>query len=320
MGKLHDLLGTISALLPRFWLTKGQGAATSYRAYTRRFDRVVSAEDLIEEYRPALINGKTIQDVYDEFLNLTHTWRMQANIAALEASARVRRRIDDSKLKDMVVTLLVDHSGSMRDQRLLLAMAAVSVAADFLVNFGVKVEILGFTTSTWQGGASRRLWQALGKPPRPGRLCDLLHIIYREGDSAIPGAPRSLCAMQLPGLLKENVDGEAIQWALERLRMRAESRKNLIVFSDGAPVDDSTLVENGDRYLWEHLISVLSEESNAGNIAIAGVGICYASQAPYQISAEIRSPDDLQDALINLLEEVLDGSNLGLDRPTTSYH
>jgi cobaltochelatase CobT len=320
MSKLHGLLGAIRALLPRFRLTRGQRAASSYRAYTRRFDRVVSAEELIEEYRPALINGKTVQGVYDEFLELTHSWRMQADIAALEAGARVRRCIDENKLKDTVVTLLVDHSGSMRDQKLLLAMAAVSVATDLLLNLGVKVEILGFTTSTWKGGTSRRAWQAWGKPPHPGRLCDLLHIIYREADSAIPGAPRNLCAMQLPGLLKENVDGEAIQWALERLCMRPESRKNLIVFSDGAPVDDSTLLENGDGYLWEHLISVLSEESDVGNIPISGLGICYASQAPYRISAEISSPDDLRGALIDLLEEVLDGSNLGPDRPTTSYH
>lgn len=320
MRNLQNLLEVLKAFLSRLSPAKELAREAGYRAYTKRFDQIVSAESLIEEYRPAVINGKTIQDIYKDFQELTYSWRMQADIAALEASARVRAQVGENRLRETVVTLLIDHSGSMRDQKILLAVAAVSVATNFLVNLGVKVEILGFTTSSWQGGTSRWIWQARGRPQNPGRLCDLLHIIYREADATIPGAPQNLCAMLLPNLLKENVDGEAIQWAVKRLHSRPEANKNIVVLSDGAPVDDSTLLENGEDYLWEHLASVLDEENSAGDVLIAGLGICYASKAPYKLSAEINTPEDLRSTLINLLEQMLGGTNPSTGRPTGLYH
>ncbi|WP_243371133.1 cobaltochelatase CobT-related protein [Microvirga solisilvae] len=243
---------------------------------------------------------------------------MQADIAALEAGARVKTKIGEGRLKDTVVSLLIDHSGSMRGQKTLLTMEAVSIATELLVNLGVKVEVLGFTTSSWQGGTSRWLWLNRGKPPCPGRLCDLLHIIYREASETFPGSAQNLSAMLLPDLLKENVDGEAIEWAVERLRMRPETRKKLIVLSDGAPVDDSTLHANGDGYLMRHLVQVLAEVKAAGDIAVAGLGICYASEGLYRLSAEITTPGDLRGPLIDLLEKVLVDADS--DQPQGVYH
>lgn len=319
MIKLGDVLETIKTLLRRFGYVGEREAEAGYRVYTKKFDRVATARELIDECGPSLADGRTVYELYDDFLKLTHVWRLQASVAALEADSRIHTQHSKDKLEDMVVALLVDHSGSMRDQKILLAMAAISVATDFLANLGVKVEILGFTTTSWQGGVSRRVWLSRGKPRHPGRLCDLLHIVYREADSTVPGAPRSLAAMLLPGLLKENVDGEAIQWALERLRERPERQKALIVLSDGAPVDDSTLYENGGGYLWKHLVSVLSGENTKGEIMIAGLGIHYASKAPFQLSVEIRTPDDLQGALIELLEKVVGCPSSNSSRQQTHY-
>jgi cobaltochelatase CobT len=146
----------------------------------------------------------------------------------------------------------MDHSGSLRGQRAIIATALAQVVADFWSRLGIRYEILGFTTRSWKGGQSRQAWQAAGSPPDPGRLCDLLYIIYRSADSTNPGAPWTMHNLLRRDLLKENIDGEAIMWAARRLRDCRETRKLLVVVSDGVPADDSTLLANDPEFLVRH--------------------------------------------------------------------
>jgi cobaltochelatase CobT len=173
----------------------------------------------------------------------------------------------------------------------------------------VTVEVLGFTTATWKGGRSRARWLREGRPYRPGRLCDLLHIVYRSPDD-----PRASSGgwtfkpMLRPDLLKENVDGEAVTWAASRLLARERPRKLLLAISDGAPVDDSTLMANGPSILDDHLRSVLAEIDRAGRIRTAAVGIGFDVSRYYAVSATVTTPDDLGGAAIVLLERTLLGT------------
>ena len=163
----------------------------------------------------------------------------------------------DTKFRDTVVTLLLDNSGSMRGRPITIAAVTADILARTLERCGVKVEILGFTTRAWKGGQSRELWQQVGKPSAPGRLNDLRHIIYKPADAPWRRARKSLGLMLREGILKENIDGEALMWAHDRLLARNEDRRIMLVISDGAPVDDSTLSVNSGSYLEKHLREVI---------------------------------------------------------------
>src|SRR5438132_9280765 len=165
----------------------------------------------------------------------------------------------DTEFRDTVVTLLIDNSGSMRGRPISIAAISADILARTLERCGVKTEILGFTTRAWKGGQARERWIAAGKPPNPGRLNDLRHIVYKPADAPWRRARRSLGLMLREGILKENIDGEALAWAHNRLLGRPEERRILMVISDGAPVDDSTLSVNPGNYLEKHLREVIRE-------------------------------------------------------------
>lgn len=282
----------------------------SYRVYTREFDRVVKAGELDSVLGPLPIEHATALDAaWQRYQGALLDWRMECNIAALEASVQLRTQISEQILNDTVVSILVDHSGSMKGQSILLAAATIDVVTDLLVHLGCKVEVLGFTTTSWKGGYSRKHWLAERPSPRaPGRLCDLLHIIYRTANSDLPHAGY-LKPMLRPDLLKENVDGEALQWAAGRLRARPEKQKILLVISDGAPVDDSTLLDNGPHFLAKHLTEVIGAIEAEATIALAAIGIRndpgHSVKRYYRLAEDIEVPQDLGKSAIGLLQGLL---------------
>lgn len=189
---------------------------------------------------------------------------------------------------------------------MLLATAAADCLHNFLQNLGCKVEVLGFTTTTWKGGRSRQKWQRRGRPSSPGRLCDLLHVVYVEAGSTPSGTGSwALRSMLRPDLPKENVDGEALEWASERLKRLKQTLKFLIVVSDGAPVDDSTLKENGVDYLSRHLKSVVSKIEDEGTIHLSAIGIGHDVTSYYSDGTVLQGPDELGTALINKTAQLL---------------
>lgn len=225
-------------------------------------------------------------------------------LMGLEHASRIRDSIPEDHLRAMLLTLLVDHSGSMRGERMLLAAAAVDVARSFLVHLGVSVEVLGFTTRSWKGGWSRRLWRLSGSRRKPGRLCDLLHIVYADATDPLPGSStRSMLHMLDPDLLKENVDGEAILWASSRQDIHTHAKKAIVVISDGAPVDDSTLFENDPNFLMDHLAAVVSHLS--GEKVMAQLQIGREAHSPFPIQAEVNTLTEIGTTLLDLLERVL---------------
>ena len=278
-----------------------------YRAYTRAFDKVVRANELDTVLGPmSAATAAGLKDAWAAFQEHLLGWKVRQALIGLEATGRIKGTLGTAALKETAVTLLVDQSGSMRGQRILLAAAAVDAAQDFLVALGASVEILGFTTASWHGGAPRKRWLSAGAPPKPGRLCELLHIVYR--DQSGPGSGTGgwdLRPMLRPDLLKENVDGEALLWAAERLRTRPAGRRLLVILSDGAPVDDSTLIANGPEYLVGHLRNVIDELQASPDIELAAVGIAFDVGRYYALHSVIGAPDELGAGLIGLLERAL---------------
>ena len=273
-----------------------------YRAYTRQFDVEVAAADL------DTVLGAPDADFDDAvalFESSLTAWRMSASLAGLAATQRLRAAVDRTVLEDTVVSLLVDHSGSMRGQNILMAAAAVQVAADFLSGLGVRVEVLGFTTVGWKGGKSRALWVKRGSSLSPGRLNDLLHVVYRTADDEAPGAPWNIRQMLRPDLLHENIDGEAVGWAESRLLLQPAGQKLLVVLSDGAPVDDSTLMQNYGAFLEQHLRATITAIEAEGRVRLSAVGIGHAVDRYYRHSIAVTDPGDLGEALIGHLEAEL---------------
>ena len=282
---------------------------SGYRVYTRAFDRVVTADQLDTVLGPLSVTQKAaLQDAWEQFEGSLLAWKTKAHLVALELAKAVRQRASNEDRSDTVVALLVDQSGSMRGQTMLLAAGAVDIAQDFLGHLGCKVEILGFTTTSWRGGRSRRRWTWRFSSRRPGRLCDLLHVIYRNADDQRASTGGwALRSMLRPDLPKENVDGEALQWAAQRLKDRPEKRKILVVLSDGAPVDDSTLLANDPLILHQHLHEVVNSLTDEGEVELAAVGIGFDVSTYYPHSRVIETPDDLGVALVQLLARTLTG-------------
>jgi cobaltochelatase CobT len=281
--------------------------ADRYKIYTTEFDKEIRATDLGDLFEPLSPSEQVSYDLaWKAFQRGMHAWRTTAQIRALDISSELRVTIPPERLKDTVVTLLVDHSGSMRGQSTLLAAGAMDVAHDFLVHLGCSVEILGFTTSSWKGGRSRRIWANSGRPANPGRLCDLLHIVYVPAvDEHSRVSAWTLKPMLRPDLLKENVDGEALLWAAGRLQALPHRHKLLIVISDGAPVDDSTLLQNGKDYLDRHLRQVISELETGSTLTIAAIGIAHDISGHYRLGKTINTPMDLGTALLDVIKDAL---------------
>ena len=211
---------------------------------------------------------------------------------------------DESKFRDTVVTLLLDNSGSMRGRPIMVAALCADILARTLERCGVKVEILGFTTQAWKGGLSREDWIKAGKPPAPGRLNDLRHIIYKSADAPWRRVRRNLGLMMREGLLKENIDGEALLWAHDRLMARAEQRKIMMVISDGAPVDDSTQSVNVGNPLEKHLREVIEQIEGVSPVELIAIGIGHDVTRWYRRAVTIVDAEQLGGAMTDKLAEL----------------
>jgi cobaltochelatase CobT len=217
---------------------------------------------------------------------------------------------DESKFRDTVVTLLLDNSGSMRGRPIMVAALCADILARTLERCGVKVEILGFTTQAWKGGRSREDWLRLDKPASPGRLNDLRHIIYKSADAPWRRTRRNLGLMMREGLLKENIDGEALLWAHDRLMARPEHRKILMVISDGAPVDDSTLSVNVGNPLEKHLREVIAHLESKSPVELLAIGIGHDVTRWYRRAVTIVDAEQLGGAMTDKLAELFDDEDL----------
>jgi cobaltochelatase CobT len=289
-------------------LTKPKPPADgAYRVFIRDYDVEVEADQLSSVLGPLPDDQREAHEqAWAAFSGALQGWRTETHLGALDVSARIRSRFGAAQLADTTVTILVDQSGSMRGQSMLLAAAACDVAQDFLSHLGITVEVLGFTTVRWRGGKSRERWLRRGRSPQPGRLCDLLHIIYRRaGDARASTGGPVFKPMLRPDLPKENVDGEAVLWAVSRLRSRLPPRKLLVVLSDGAPVDDATLAANDLGYLDRHLHEAVHAIEEVGDVRIASVGIGFDPSRYYSTSSVVTTPEDLGKSLISALETAI---------------
>ena len=304
-----------------------------YAVYTAEFDEVVASEDLCEEAELDRLRGfldkqlSHLQGVVGRLANRlqrrlmaqqNRAWEFDLEEGYLDSARLVRMIIDpmqplsfkmerDTTFRDTVVTLLIDNSGSMRGRPITVAATCADILARTLERCGVKVEILGFTTKAWKGGQAREKWLAEGKPATPGRLNDLRHIIYKSADAPWRRARRNLGLMMREGLLKENIDGEALIWAHNRLLGRPEQRRILMMISDGAPVDDSTLSVNPGNYLERHLRAVIGEIETRSPIELLAIGIGHDVTRYYRRAVTIVDAEELAGAmteqLVALFEE-----------------
>ena len=305
---------------------------TDYRPFTSRFDETVEADKLCEEDELARLRAYLDQQMSSLGGVVTRLAnRLQRRLMAQQArswdfdqeeglldAARLARVIAspghslsykierDTEFKDTVVSLLIDNSGSMRGRPISIAATCADVLARTLERCGVATEILGFTTRGWKGGQSREQWLSEGRPPHPGRLNDLRHILYKRADEPYRHARKSLGLMMREGLLKENIDGEALLWAHGRLLARPEERRILLVISDGAPVDDSTASANGGTYLERHLRQVIGWIEGRSAIELAAIGIGHDVTRYYSRAVTIMDAEQLGGALIEQLAALFD--------------
>ena len=309
-----------------------------YKVYTRAHDEEVGAEDIsspeeLERLRTFLDKElKSLASVVARLANRlqrrllaqqNRAWDFDLEEGALDAARLTRivtdpmhplsfKRERDTDFRDTVVTLLLDNSGSMRGRPIMVAACCADILARTLERCGVKVEILGFTTRAWKGGQAREDWLAAGKPPAPGRLNDLRHIIYKTADAPWRRAKRSLALMMREGLLKENIDGEALAWAHARLMARPEQRRILMMISDGAPVDDSTLSVNSGSYLEQHLRKVIDEIENRSPVELIAIGIGHDVTRYYARAVTISDPGELAGAMTDKLVELFEEEPKGM--------
>jgi cobaltochelatase CobT len=212
----------------------------------------------------------------------------------------------ETQFRDTVVTLLLDNSGSMRGRPIMVAACCADILARTLERCGVKVEILGFTTRAWKGGHAREAWLNALKPQLPGRLNDLRHIVYKSADAPWRRSRRNLGLMMREGLLKENIDGEALAWAHSRLLARPEQRRILMMVSDGAPVDDSTLSVNSGSYLERHLRQVIEEIETRSSVELLAIGIGHDVTRYYRRAVTVTDAEELAGVMTEKLAELFD--------------
>ena len=303
-----------------------------YKIYTSKFDEIVKAEHL-EKVDESIKLRKTLdqqligfQDIVTKLANKlqrqllakqNRAWEFDLEEGLLDSSKLPRiimdpynslsfKREKDLDFKDTIVTLLIDNSGSMRGRPITIAAICADILSRTLERCSVKVEILGFTTKNWKGGQSREYWNKNDKPKNPGRLNDLRHIIYKGGDTHWRQAKNNLGLMLKEGLLKENIDGEAINWAFSRLKKRKEERKILMVISDGAPVDDSTLSVNSGDFLEKHLKKIVKFIEEKTEIEVLAIGIGHDVSRYYNRAIKITDVNELADVMISQLSSLFD--------------
>ncbi|CAH0356223.1 cobaltochelatase subunit CobT [Sphingobium sp. CECT 9361] len=303
-----------------------------YKTYTTRHDETCGAEDLCDEDELIRLRGfldqqlTSLQGAVTKLANRlqrrlmaqqSRSWDFDQEEGMLDAARLARIVIDpthslsykierDTEFRDTVVTLLIDNSGSMRGRPISIAAISADIMARTLERCGVKTEILGFTTRAWKGGQSREDWLAAGRPPLPGRLNDLRHIIYKKADDPWRRARKNLGLMMREGLLKENIDGEALLWAHSRLLARHEDRRILMVISDGAPVDDSTLSVNSGTYLERHLRQVIDWIENRSPVQLVAIGIGHDVTRYYKRAVTIMDAEQLGGTMVEQLAGLFD--------------
>ena len=303
-----------------------------YKIFTNQFDEITKAESLENANESSKLR-KTLdqqligfQDVITKLANKlqrqllakqNRSWEFDLEEGLLDSSKLPRIIMDpynslsfkkekDLEFKDTIVTLLIDNSGSMRGRPITIAAICADILSRTLERCSVKVEILGFTTKNWKGGQSRELWNKKNKPKKPGRLNDLRHIIYKSADSHWRQSKKNLGLMLKEGLLKENIDGEAILWAFNRLKKRKEERKILMVISDGAPVDDSTLSVNSGDFLEKHLKKIVKFIEDKTETEILAIGIGHDVSRYYNRAIKITDVNELGDVMISQLSELFE--------------
>jgi cobaltochelatase CobT len=303
-----------------------------YRAFTTRFDEVVEASDLCDEEELNRLRAYLdtqlgqLTGVVTRLANRlqrrlmaqqARSWDFDQEEGLLDAARLARVIVSpghslsykverETEFKDTVVSLLIDNSGSMRGRPISIAAISADILARTLERCGVATEVLGFTTRAWKGGQSREHWLGEGRPPHPGRLNDLRHIVYKRADEPYRHARRNLGLMMREGLLKENIDGEALLWAHSRLIARPEERRILMVISDGAPVDDSTASANGGAYLEKHLRQVIGWIEARSPVELSAIGIGHDVTRYYARAVTIMDAEQLGGALVEQLAGLFD--------------
>jgi cobaltochelatase CobT len=305
---------------------------TDYKAFTTRFDEIVESSELCDEEELSRLRAYLDQqmgglsNVVTRLANRlqrrllaqqARSWDFDQEEGLLDAARLARVVVNprhalsfkierDTDFKDTVVSLLIDNSGSMRGRPIAIAAICADILARTLERCGVATEILGFTTRGWKGGQSREAWLAADRPPNPGRLNDLRHIIYKRADEPYRHARRNLGLMMREGLLKENIDGEALLWAHNRLIARAEERRILMVISDGAPVDDSTASANGGTYLERHLRQVIEWIEKRSTVELIAIGIGHDVTRYYERAVTIMDAEQLAGAMVEQLARLFE--------------
>ena len=306
--------------------------AFGYKVFTRAYDEIVGAEELcdadeLERLRAFL--DKQLQALHGAVARLANRlqrrllaqqnrgWDFDLDEGMIDAARLARVIVDpmhpltfkqerETEFRDTVVTLLLDNSGSMRGRPIMVAACSADILARTLERCGVKVEILGFTTRAWKGGHAREQWLNAGKPAFPGRLNDLRHIVYKSADAPWRRSRRNLGLMMREGLLKENIDGEALAWAHNRLLARPEQRRILMMISDGAPVDDSTLSVNSGSYLERHLRQVIEEIETRSPVELVAIGIGHDVTRYYRRAVTVTDAEELAGVMTDKLAELFD--------------
>jgi cobaltochelatase CobT len=312
--------------------SRAEPRGPDYKAFTKKYDEVVAAQDLcdaeeLERLRSYL--DKQLNNLSSIVARLANrlqrrlmaqqsrSWEFDLEEGILDPARLPRIIVDpwqplsfkrekDTEFRDTVVTLLIDNSGSMRGRPISVAATCADILARTLERCGVKVEILGFTTRAWKGGQSREAWLQESKPASPGRLNDLRHIIYKSADAPWRRSRKHLGLMMREGLLKENIDGEALEWAHKRLLARAEQRRILMMISDGAPVDDSTLSVNPGNYLEKHLRRVIEEIETRSPVELIAIGIGHDVTRYYRRAVTIVDAEELGGAMTEKLAELFE--------------
>ncbi len=306
--------------------------AFGYKVFTRAFDEIVNAEELCDTSeldRLRAFLDKQLQALHGAVARLANRlqrrllaqqnrgWDFDLDEGTVDAARLARVIVDpmhpltfkqerETTFRDTVVTLLLDNSGSMRGRPIMVAACCADILARTLERCGVKVEILGFTTRAWKGGHARESWLNALKPPLPGRLNDLRHIVYKSADAPWRRSRRNLGLMMREGLLKENIDGEALAWAHARLLARPEQRRILMMISDGAPVDDSTLSVNSGSYLERHLRQVIEEIETRSSVELLAIGIGHDVTRYYRRAVTVTDAEELAGVMTEKLAELFD--------------
>ncbi len=307
-------------------------ADPNYKVFSQKYDEVIPAEELSDEEELERLRtylDKQLESLKGAVSRLANrlqrrlqaqqnrAWEFDLEEGMLDAGRLARvvanpttplsfKVEKETTFRDTVVTLLIDNSGSMRGRPISIAAVTADVLARTLERCQVKVEILGFTTRAWKGGESREQWLASGRPQNPGRLNDLRHIVYKRADTPWRRARKNLGLMMREGLLKENIDGEALEWAYRRLQARSEQRRILVVVSDGAPVDDSTLSVNPSNYLERHLREVIGMIERRGSVELLAIGIGHDVTRYYSRAVTITDAEQLAGAVTEHLAALFD--------------